>query len=210
MIRRRFSKSGSDIIFISNLDEVLKDLKKIDPEARKAFNTDTRLILKPYVEMARGFVPMESPLSGWRTVEPTYTSATGNREWQWQYDSENRGRDARIRWKWDPGDAKRNIKITRGYDKSRADSTYDNIIGLKNDSVSGKMYELIGQGKVRRDNRRVGRNKNAHVVMRSKMNAIHGNRKRVVWRIKEEHGAAIAGKMQNILDPILARFGRGS
>lgn len=204
MIRKRFSQGSSDIIFSTNLDEVLRDLKKIDPQARKAFNKDTRLILKPYVDMARGFIPSNPPLSGWRTVEPTYASPG------WANDTAHQGRDAGLRWKWDAADAKRGIKITRGYDKTHADGTYDNVLGLKNDSISGKMYELVGQGKRRSDSRRRSRNPRASEDMRAAMNRKHGARKRVVWRIKEEHGAAIALKLENIIDPILARFGRGS
>jgi hypothetical protein len=40
------------------------------------------------------------------------------------------------------------------------------------------------------------------------MNTKHGAYKRVVWRIKEEHGSQIGQKLEQIIDPILKRFGR--
>ena len=86
--------------------------------------------------------------------------------------------------------------------------TFDNIIGLKNNSISGKMYELIGQGRKRNDSRYASRNPLAGEQMRDNMNRKRGDRKRAVWRIKEERGALIATKMEAIIDPILARFGR--
>lgn len=195
------NRGAGHILYVSDLDQALRDLKRIDPQARKAFNKDTRNILLPYVNMARGFIPAESPLSKWRTTAPTYTSAT------WENDTKHHGRDANIRWVWDSADAKRGISITRGSFKARG-LTFDNVIGLKNDSVSGKMYELIGQGVRRSDGRYRARNLNAGVRMRENMNKKHGNRKRVVWRIKEEHGVQIGGQMERIIDPILARFGK--
>lgn len=206
MIRKFFydqaNRNAGHLLYVSDFDELLKDMKRIDPEARKTFNKDTRNILLPYVNVARGFIPTEPPLSKWRTIAPTYTSAT------WEDDTKHRGRDANIRWVWNSADAKRGISITRGSFKARK-LTFDNVIGLKNDSVSGKMYELIGQGVRRSDGRYRARNLNAGVLMRQNMNTKHGDRKRVVWRIKEEYGLQIGAQMERILDPILARFGRG-
>ena len=52
MIKRTTQDTGNaEVIFISNIDEVLRDLKKMDPEARKAFTQDTRLILQPYAKL---------------------------------------------------------------------------------------------------------------------------------------------------------------
>jgi hypothetical protein len=202
MIRKRYSTRGAEVFYLSNLDEVLRDLKKIDPEARKSFTKETTKILTPYVDIARGFIPTESPLSGWRTVEPTYTSPL------WANDLDHRGRDAAIRWKWDSGDAKRNIRIKRGYQKG-SNLSFDNVVGIENASVSGKMFELIGQGKKKRDSRNKARNTKAGTVMRNAMNAKHGNRKRGVWRIKEEYGDGIGFRMSRMMEPIIARFERG-
>ncbi len=202
MIRKRYSDRDAQVFYYSNLDEVLSDLKKIDPEARKSFTKETTKILTPYVASARGFIPSESPLSGWRTVEPTYTSPL------WANDLDHRGRDAAIRWKWDSGDAKRNIKIKRGYQKG-SNLSFDNVVGIENASVSGKMFELIGQGKKKRDSRNKARNTKAGTIMRNAMNAKHGNRKRGVWRIKEEYGDNIGFRMSRMMEPIIARFERG-
>jgi len=204
MIRRDKSSRGSYSLFISNVDEVLKDLKKIDPAARKAFNVETKKVLTPYLVMAKGFIPSESPLENWRTVAPTYLSS----DWGWDRDTKNRGRAAAIRWTWDAGDARRGIKLTRGYSKGTT-SNYDNVLGLKNDSVSGKMYELIGQGKRKSDSRITGRNPNAGLDMRRAMNRKHQNRKRVVWRILDEYGDPISFQLSRILEPIVERFERG-
>ena len=195
--------NAGHVLYVSNLDEVLKDLAAIDPRARKQFMKDTRAILKPYVSIAREFIPAESPLSNWRTVVPTYSSAG------WQNDREHRGRDSHIRWKWDGAEARQGIRITRGSFRSRT-LTFDNVIGLMNNSISGKMFELIGQGKPgRRDSRYAARYPEAGQRMRDNMNVKHRSRKRVVWAILEEHGAQIGEKMEQIIDPILARFGRG-
>lgn len=195
------NRDAGHVLYVSNLDEVLADLKLIDPQARKAFNTDTRKILKPYVAVAQNFIPTESPLRNWRTVVPTYSSAG------WENDREHRGRDSHIRWRWDSADARDGIRITRGSYRTRT-LTFDNVIGLMNDSISGKMYELIGQGKRRRDSRYRARNPEAGTLMRDNMNRKHGHRKRVVWRVLEEHGSQIGQKMEQIIDPILKRFGK--
>lgn len=204
MIKRTTQGAGNaEVIFISDIDEVLRDLKKIDPEARKAFTQDTRLILQPYVKMVKDkFIPAESPLSNWKTTVPTYTSPG------WIDDQEHRARDVAIRWRWDSGEARAGIKLTRGYQKDNP-TRFDNVLGIMNDSVSGKMFELIGQGKKRNDSRYAARNPNAGQLMRDNMNVKHGNLKRGVWRIKEEYGAQITDKLEVILDPILKRFERG-
>jgi hypothetical protein len=128
MIRKFFydqaNRNAGHLLYVSDFDELLKDMKRIDPEARKTFNKDTRNILLPYVNVARGFIPTEPPLSKWRTIAPTYTSAT------WEDDTKHRGRDANIRWVWDSADAKRGISITRGSFKAKG-LTFDNVIGLK-------------------------------------------------------------------------------
>jgi len=195
------NRDAGHVLYVSNLDEVLADLKLIDPQARKAFNKDTRNILKPYLATAKGFIPTESPLSNWKTTIPTYTSAS------WANDNTHRGRDAVNRWRWDSGQGQQEITITRGSFRSRT-LTFDNVIGLKNASISGKMMELIGQGKQRRSTQSRSRNPNAGINMRDNMNRKHGNRKRVVWRILEDSGAQIGAQMEKIIDPILARFGR--
>jgi hypothetical protein len=196
------NKNSGHVLYVSNLDEVLRDLKQVDPQARKAFMKDTRKILAPYVTTAQNFIPSESPLSNWRTVEPTYTSPG------WEDDRRHRGRDAHIRWKWSTGDARAGIKITRGSFKSRT-LTFENVLGLMNKSVSGKMYELIGQGRKNRgDSRYAARSPQAGQRMRDNMNTKHGAYKRVVWRIKEEHGSQIGQKLEQIIDPILKRFGK--
>lgn len=204
MIKRTTSgKGNAEVIFISNIDEVLRDLKKLDPEARKAFTKDTRLILQPYVNMVKDkFMPTESPLSNWKTTVPTYTSPG------WANDQDHRARDVAIRWRWDSGEARSGIKLTRGNEKGNA-SGFANVLGIKNDSVSGKMFELIGQGKKRNDSRFAARNPNAGQLMRDNMNVKHGHRKRGVWRIKEEYGEQISRQLEVILDPILKRFERG-
>ena len=196
-------KGNAEVIFISNIDEVLRDLKKLDPEARKAFTKDTRLILQPYVNMVKDkFMPTESPLSNWKTTVPTYTSPG------WANDQRHRARDVAIRWRWDSGEARSGIKLTRGNEKGNA-SGFANVLGIKNDSVSGKMFELIGQGKKRNDSRFAARNPNAGQEMRDNMNEKHGSKKRGVWRIKEEYGEQISKQLEVILDPILKRFERG-
>lgn len=205
MIKRTTRGAGnSEVIFISNIDEVLRDLKKIDPEARKAFTQDTRLLLQPYVRLVRDkFIPTEPPLSQWKTTVPTYTSPG------WVNDQSHRARDVAIRWRWDSGEARAGIKLTRGNEKGNS-SGFANVLGIMNSSVSGKMFELIGQGrKGRADSRYAARNPNAGQLMRDNMNEKHGSLKRAVWRIKEEYGYEISNKLEMILDPILKRFERG-
>lgn len=199
MIRKNFG--AGDVLFVSNLDEALRDLKKIDPDARKAYTKQTSAALKPYVTIAKGFIPSESPLSQWRTIIPTYTSPG------WADDRKHRNVRGWQRWQWNSSEARSGIRIKRGYVKGNR-SGWDNVIGMENDSISGKMFELIGQGRRRRDNRYAARNPRAGELMRENMNVKHGYRKRVVWRIKEEYGEAISQKLEHIIDPILDNFTR--
>lgn len=53
---------------LSGVKYVLSQLSKVNPEARKGVNKEVRAAAKPIVRNARGFIPTESPLSGWKST----------------------------------------------------------------------------------------------------------------------------------------------
>jgi len=50
---------------VSGVKKMLKDLRKIQPEAAKALTKEVRAAAKPVVTKAKGYAPSEAPLSGW-------------------------------------------------------------------------------------------------------------------------------------------------
>ena len=52
---------------LSGVKYVLSQLNKVSPEARKNITKEVRSAAKPVVTKAKGFVPSQSPLSGWES-----------------------------------------------------------------------------------------------------------------------------------------------
>lgn len=61
---------------ISGVKKMLRDLRKIQPEAAKALTKEVRAAAKPVVSKARGYAPTEAPLSGWGIARGVWENRT--------------------------------------------------------------------------------------------------------------------------------------
>lgn len=198
---------ASRSIYSPDLDRLLKDLKKLDPQLRSTLNKSLTKAVTPVRDEARSLVPSMQPLTNWRRVEPTYQSLS------WLNDVEHRGRESGIRWAWNPVNVRRGIKITRTRKRTgRSLGGREEVSALSviNSDVGGIIYELTGSGNsssVRRT-KRVSRNPNAHKDFVDAMNYRRGKPKRLLYRAVETKGKAVQDEIQRILETQLFKFVR--
>ena len=195
-------------IQVANLDDLLKDLKALNPKLRSDLMKGLTKAVRPVRDEARKLVPDQNPITNWRQSEPTYTSAS------WANDFEHRGRDAGIRWKWSPSDVRRGIKVSRAkFRTGRASFGKEevSVVSLINTTAPGIIYELTGSGKgssVRRT-KRVSRNPDSRTDFITAMTkAGRGKPKRLVYRAAATKGKKALDDIQKVLDERLYKFVR--
>ena len=194
-------------IQVANLDDLLKDLKALNPKLRSDLMKGLTKAVRPVRDEARKLVPDQNPISNWRQSEPTYTSAS------WANDFEHRGGDAGIRWKWSPSDVRRGIKVSRAkFRTGRASFGKEevSVVSLINTTAPGIIYELTGSGKgssVRRT-KRVSRNPDSRIDFVNAMDYRRGKPKRLVYRAAATKGKKALDDIQKVLDERLYKFVR--
>ena len=127
---------AEEAIVLTGIKETLTALKKFDENAVKGFNKVVTSELKIARDQARNKVDKiqsrnsDTPMSGWRTVEPKNPSKTsrGGKGWP----------------AWDTGAIKTGIVSTRAQGKVRADYT-TNAGALINKSAAGVIFEVGGR-----------------------------------------------------------------
>lgn len=102
--------------------ELRKALKQFTPDLAKETQKELGLLLKPVTKKARGFIPANSPLSGWANQ--------GNGSW------------ARV--EWSSGEAKRGIGYKATPSKVNR-SGFRSLASIVNKSASGAIYETAGR-----------------------------------------------------------------
>jgi len=100
-----------------------KALNQYAPDLAKELNRELGAILKPIVTEARGYVPMESPMSGW-IKRPT------SRGGQFP--------------KYDPMEIRRGITYKTSPSKPNYNG-FTNAIRIQNNSMIGAIYETAGR-----------------------------------------------------------------
>jgi hypothetical protein len=112
------------VIVVTGVKETRKALRAFAPDLNKALNSELRKALSPVVKQARGFVPSDSPMSGWAPRAM----------------SENNGRfpfyDASI--------IKRGIGFTTSPGKPTRSGFVSNA-SIFNNSPVGQIYEAAGR-----------------------------------------------------------------
>lgn len=195
-------------IQVANLDDLLKDLKALNPKLRSDLMKGLTRAVRPVRDEARKLVPDQNPITNWRQTEPTYTSAA------WVNDFEHRGHEAGIRWKWSPSDVRRGIKVSRAkFRTGRGSFSKEEVsaVALINTTPPGIIYELAGSGtsaSVRRT-KRVSRNRdsrNDFIIAMTK--AGRGQPKRLVYRAAATKGKKALDDIQKVLDERLYKFVR--
>jgi hypothetical protein len=135
-----------------------KELKKFDPELRRAMDREIRAALKPIALKAQTFVP-EKPLSGWRIgsdrIGPRRTPD------------------------WDQGEVRKNIKVRQGGKRSRGNAT-QSAWKISNLSGAGSVLELAGK-------RNDGNPPMGGVFIKA-LTLYYGNPSRLIYRAWDEAG----------------------
>lgn len=194
-------------VYSPDLDKLLKDLKKLDPQLRSTLFKSLTKAVQPVRDEARNLVPTVRPLTNWRQSEPTYQSAS------WVNDFEHRGRDSAVRWNWNPTNVRRGIKTSRMRKRTgRTSAGRQEVSALSviNSDVGGIIYELTGVGKTL--GRRTGnksRNPNAPIDFRKRILAKEGRGKRLLIKAAATKGKAVQDEIQRILETQLFKFVRG-
>ena len=100
-----------------------KALNQYAPDLAKELTRELGSILKPIVAEARGFVPLESPMSGWAT-----RATDGGHKFP----------------KYDPAEIKRGIiyKTTPSQVNSKG---FKNLVRIQNKSMIGAIYETASR-----------------------------------------------------------------
>jgi vacuolar-type H+-ATPase subunit E/Vma4 len=127
---------AEEAIVLTGVRETLAALKKFDENAVKGFNKVVSSELRGARDEARNKVDKiqnkttQTPMRGWRTIEPKNPSATsrGGKGWP----------------AWDTGAIKTGIVSTRAQGKVRADYT-TNAGALLNKSAAGAIFEVGGR-----------------------------------------------------------------
>ena len=121
---------GAEVFVLDGLEETLKQLKAFDKKAVARFNRLINTELTRVQEEARALVPETSPLSGWRTTEPTISG-----------DVARRGA-ARVP-SWNTGEVRMGIVKSRSQQRVRKDYT-TSAGAILNTSAAGKIFESAG------------------------------------------------------------------
>lgn len=127
---------AEEVVVLRGVKETLAALKKFDEDAVKGFNKVISAELRQARNEARnkvdkiGSSQTDTPMRGWRKVEPTNPSATsrGGKGWP----------------AWDTGAIKTGIVSTRAKGKVRADYT-TSAGALINKSAAGVIFEVGGR-----------------------------------------------------------------
>lgn len=216
MIETGFSKVRSSrslkAVYVENLDQLMKDLKELDPKLQREFRRELTKQVKPVAKLAQSFVP-HKPFPGWRDVNPTYPPA-----WGWATDNDHRGRmyEGKSRWQWSQTEVIKGIRIGTAKTKVQRQkgATFSvTAIAVVNRSVPGIIYELAGFGtsKSRGRTRRVSRNPNAS---ESFINKLEGTstaykEKRLIYRAAYQLGDQVNANLYKVLKQYLGEKFRG-
>ena len=193
-------------IYIEDYKKLLADLKSLSPDLQKDLLKSLKKVVRPLQEKARGFVPGDPALSGWRTVAPTYTSAG------WENDQVHRGRASDMRWVWDSAKMRKGIKISTAkssQERAPGGNLYKvNALALKNTSVPGIIYELAEPNTPRKGAAMKSRNRNAPDDFREgiKRKGNHAGAPRLIYKVARMHGKQAQDDIQDVLDKKLYAF----
>ena len=117
-------------LILTGVKETLDALKEFDKGAVRKFNRVINEELLKAESLAKGFIPGDPPMRGWRTVPATNPRKTvrGGAGWP----------------AWDAGKARDGIKKTRRQGKVRGDYT-TSAGALIQEDASGAIFEVAGR-----------------------------------------------------------------
>jgi hypothetical protein len=165
---------ADQIVVFTGIKETLDALAAFDKDAVKRFNKVINDELSSAQSSARGFVPLDPPMSGWRTTDAAKpTSTRGGKGWPG----------------WNAGAIQAGIVKTKAQGKVRGDYT-TSAGALKNNSAAGAIFEVAG---------RLPGSKNSSFVQALLKNG-HGKASRLIWRVVDKDAEKIQANVANALD----------
>lgn len=167
-------------VVISGYRELLKHLDDIEPGLKKATMKEINAAARVATKAARGFIPAESPLSGWDKAN----YSQGSRWFERSFD-----RSVIVR----------GIQTKRGHSKKDRRG-YVNEVGVTNKSAAGMIYELAGSKSAGYS--RAGQ----RFVQAISDSGLHMPLRRVVVRAVVEEGPAVAARIKDALKAVERRF----
>lgn len=168
------------IVVLTGIKETLDALAAFDKDAVKRFNKVINDELSLAQSTARGFVPLDPPMSGWRTtnaIKPT--STRGGKGWPG----------------WDAASIQAGIVKIKSQGKVRGDYT-TSAGALKNNFSAGAIFEIAGR-------KPGGSNKNGFV---STLNSRFEKASRLIWRVVDKDKDKIERNVAQALDEAKAEL----
>ena len=176
---------ADEIIVLTGIKETLDALAKFDKAAVARFNKVINDELSGALTEAKGIVPLDPPMSGWRKSDAMKpTSTRGGKGWPG----------------WDAG------KIQAGITKSRAErrvrSDYTTSAGaLKNAYSSGAIFEVAGRKKTRASTK-------AGQTFKDVLEERFNPASRLIWRVVDKDRARIQANVARALEEAKAELQR--
>ena len=165
---------------VTGYRELLRHLDEIEPGLKKATMKEINAAARVATIKARGYIPTESPLSGW-------DRSRYSPEARWYARS------------FDAADMRRGIQTRRGHSRKERRG-YVNEVGVTNKKPAGMIYELAGSKSSGAS--RSGRS----FVQGISDSGLHAPLRRVVVRAVIEEGPAVARKIKDVLQTVEHRF----
>jgi hypothetical protein len=115
-------------VLITGVKETRAALRQYEPEMLKQLDAKIRQEIKPVIETAKGLVPEQPPMSGWRTVAATNGKTRGGAGFP----------------AWDASEIRKGIKQKAGKSRKRGRAK-SSLLTVRNESASGSIYEVAGR-----------------------------------------------------------------
>jgi hypothetical protein len=168
---------ADQVIVLNGIKETLEALAEFDKNAVKRFNKVINDELSAAQSTAKGFVPMDPPMSGWRKTDAAKpTSTRGGKGWPG----------------WDAGAIQAGIVKTKAQGKVRGDYT-TSAGALKNNSAAGAIFEVAGR-------RTSGNGTGQSFISTLNREDRGGKPSRLIWRVVDKDREKIERNVAKALD----------
>lgn len=174
---------ADEIIILTGIKETLDALAKFDKAAVARFNKVINDELSSALTEARGNVPLDPPMSGWRKSDALRPTGTrGGAGWPG----------------WDASKIQAGITKNKAQGKVRGDYT-TSAGALKNAYSAGAIFEVAG---------RKGRGTGTGVSFINTLNDRFGKASRLIWRVVDKDRSRIEANVARALEEAKAELQR--
>jgi len=158
--------------------EVLRELRKIDPEARKSFNKEAKRIVKPAIDVAQAKYPWKI-LSG---MARPWTTKSG-----------------RVLFPYTQSAAQKGVKPSVNTSRSK-----NYVLAVIQKDVAASIVDMAGK----KTKGRSGPGSTSGERFVYNVTGVLGQPSRVMWPAVEEQMPAIEDEMRKVLDEVAVRVNR--